>query len=133
MEIQLIADIEQEMLTHLDNHQMEQLHRVLSRYLCGVTPAPAIQETGSGNGTLPANFIAAKRIEGCSCKSLCYCESTLNNMPAAMDKSVKHITTDGLRHYLDAYQRKGGASKVTIDNIRRIFSSFFAWLEETTY
>jgi hypothetical protein len=97
METQLIADIEQEMLTHLDNHQMEQLHKVLSHYLRGVTPAPVIQETGSGNGTLLANFIAAKRVEGCSCKSLRYYESTLNNMLTAMDKPVKHITTDDVK------------------------------------
>jgi site-specific recombinase XerD len=109
---------------------MEQLHRVLSHYLRGVTPAPAIQETGSGNGTLLANFIAANRVEGCSCKSLRYYESTLNNMLAAMDKPVKHITTDDLRQYLDKYQQSGGASMVTIDNIRRIFSGFFSWLEE---
>jgi site-specific recombinase XerD len=130
METQLIADIEQEMLTHLNNHQMEQLHKVLSLYLRGVTPAPVTQEAGCGNGTLLANFIAAKRVEGCSGKSLRYYESTLNNMLTAMDKLVKHITTDDLRQYLDKYQQNGGAGKVTIDNIRRIFSSFFSWLEE---
>jgi site-specific recombinase XerD len=75
-------------------------------------------------------FIAAKRVEGCSAKSLRYYESTIRNMIAAVDKPAKHITTDDLRQYLDKYQQTGGASKVTIDNIRRILSSFFSWLEE---
>jgi len=39
-------------------------------------------------------------------------------------------TTDNLRQYLDKYQQSGGTGKVTIDNIRRILSSFFSWLEE---
>jgi len=130
MEIHLIIDIEQEMLSHLDNHQMEQLHKVLTHYLRGVMPATTIQETDCGNATLLSNFIAAKRVEGCSGKSLRYYESTLNNMLTAVDKPVKHITTDDLRQYLDKYQQNGGAGKVTIDNIRRILSSFFSWLEE---
>jgi site-specific recombinase XerD len=51
-------------------------------------------------------------------------------MLLALNKAVKHITTDDLRQYLDKYQQKNGASKATIDNIRRILSSFFTWLEE---
>jgi site-specific recombinase XerD len=130
METQLITDIEQEMLAHLDNGQMEQLRKVLSHYLRGVTPAPVEQCAESSNAALLSNFLAAKRVEGCSGKSLRYYESTLNNMLAAIDKPVKHVTTDDLRQYLDKYQQDGGAGKVTIDNIRRILSSFFSWLEE---
>ena len=130
MENKLIIDIEQEMLAHLDNQQMEQLHKVLTHYLRGVTaPANTALEEHS-NENLLANFLAAKRVEGCSGKSLRYYESTLRNMLSALEKSVKHITTDDLRHYLDGYHKSGSAGKVTIDNIRRILSSFFSWLEE---
>jgi site-specific recombinase XerD len=130
MEKQLIVDIEQEMLTHLNNHQMEQLHQVLTHYLCGVNITSSTEPTESGNETLLTSFLAAKRVEGCSGKSLRYYETTLKNMLSTLGKSVKHITTDDLRHYLDKYQQNGGAGKVTIDNIRRILSSFFSWLEE---
>jgi len=130
MENQLIADIEQEMLSHLDNQQMEQLHRVLGHYLYGVTAAPSQKPEEKNNENLLVNFIAAKRVEGCSMKSLRYYESTLNNMLTTLSRPVKHITTDDLRQYLDKYQQDGGAGKVTIDNIRRILSSFFSWLEE---
>ena len=130
MENRLITDIEQAMLAHLDNHQMEQLQKVLAHYLRDVTAAPAPNPEDSGNESLLVSLIAAKRVEGCSGKSLRYYESTIQNMLTAVDKPVKHITTDDLRQYLDKYQQTGGAGKVTIDNIRRILSSFFSWLEE---
>jgi len=130
MENQLITDIEQEMLKHLDNHQMEQLHKVLTHYLREITATPVAALEENSNDDLLASFLAAKRVEGCSSKSLRYYESTLKNMLLALIKAVKHITTDDLRQYLDKYQQKNGASKATIDNIRRILSSFFTWLEE---
>jgi site-specific recombinase XerD len=130
MENQLISDIEQEMLAHLNNHQKEQLHKVLTRYLREITAVPVTEIEENSNENLHASFLAAKRVEGCSSKSLRYYESTLNNMLSALNKPVKHITTDDLRQYLDKYQQKNGASKATIDNIRRILSSFFNWLEE---
>ena len=130
MENQLISDIEQKMLTHLDNKQMEQLHKVLTYYLRGVATSSEYREDDDCNENQIAKFIAAKRVEGCSSKSLRYYESTLNNMLIAVNKPVNRITTDDLRQYLDMYQQKGGAGKVTIDNIRRILSSFFSWLEE---
>ena len=130
MESRLITDIEQEMLKHLDNHQMEQLHEVLTYYLRGMTFTPVNDSMENSNENLHASFLAAKRVEGCSSKSLRYYESTINNMLFALNKPVKHITTDDLRQYLDKYQQKNGASKATIDNIRRILSSFFTWLEE---
>jgi site-specific recombinase XerD len=129
MENRLIITIEQEMLGALDNAQMERLHEVLNRHLRGViTTEPTDSEIS--NDRYLMNFAAAKRVEGCSDKSLRYYESTLNNMLSGINKPVKHITTDDLRQYLDKYQRDGKAGKVTMDNIRRIFSSFFAWLEE---
>jgi len=130
METQLIPDIEQEMLKHLDNHQMEQLHKVLTHYLRGITAMPVSDSEENSNESLHASFLAAKRVEGCSSKSLRYYESTLNNVFSALNKPIKHITTDDLRQYLDKYQQKSSVSKATIDNIRRIFSSFFNWLEE---
>jgi site-specific recombinase XerD len=129
MQSRLITAIEQEMLGVLDNAQREKLHDVLSRRLRGVTAAESSEEEKT-NVKYLANFIAAKRVEGCSDKSLRYYEATLNNMLAGIAKLIKHITTDDLRQYLDKYQRDGGAGKVTMDNIRRILSSFFAWLEE---
>lgn len=78
-------------------------------------------------------FLTAKEVEGCSPKTLAYYEGTISKMNAALAKPYTQLTTDDLRKYLSNYEVKRGTSKVTIDNIRRIFSSFFSWLEDEDY
>jgi site-specific recombinase XerD len=131
-QIQIITNIEQDMFCHLNNLQMEHLHKVLTHYLYNLPSNGNSDEIDffNKNKDLLKSFIAAKRVEGCSAKSLSYYESTLNNMFKILSKNLKLITTDDIRQYLDKYQQIGGASKITIDNIRRILSSFFSWLEE---
>lgn len=85
------------------------------------------------SGELLPKFISAKRVEGCSEKSLKYYETTIRNMLTAIEKPEQDITTDDLRGYLDAYQQNNKISKVTLDNVRRILSSFFSWLEDEDY
>lgn len=71
-------------------------------------------------------FLSAKRVEGCSDKSIEYYRTTLEFMIKKVNKSVRQVTTEDLRTYLAEYQQKRRAAKVTIDNIHRIFSSFFS-------
>lgn len=78
-------------------------------------------------------FIAAKRIEGCSENTLHYYSSTLLKMINSIQKNVCEIETDDIRFYLCRYQEMRNSGKVTIDNIRRIMSSFFIWLEDEDY
>ena len=78
-------------------------------------------------------FISAKKIEGCSPKTLKYYYTTIKDMEKTINKSPQYITTDELRDYLMNYQTKNNSGKVTIDNIRRILSSYFSWLEEEDY
>ena len=78
-------------------------------------------------------FIAAKRIEGCSEKTLKYYQTTIDAMVSSLGKNVRHILTEDLRTYLPEYQRRNQSSRVTIDSIRRILSSFFSWLEDEDY
>ena len=130
----LINEIEQAMLNVLDNEQLSQLRKVLEYTFrnVSVTEKDSVH-TESNNQTLIDNFIAAKKVEGCSDKSISYYKSTIINALVTIKKDVVHITTDDLRGYLNQYQEKSGASKVTVDNIRRILSSFFSWLEEENY
>jgi site-specific recombinase XerD len=93
---------------------------------------PDPQETAENGGLLEV-FIAAKRVEGCSEKSLKYYSTTIRQMTGKVNKPVREIVTDDLRVYLADYQNERGSSKVTIDNMRRIFSSFFGWLEDEDY
>ena len=133
MKQNLIKDIIQEMLPYLNNSQIEKLQEVLHYNLakCEIT------ENEPQDKDLEQNyvelFLSAKRIEGCSEKSLKYYKVTIERMLATVDKSVKHIETDDIRRYLTEYQENKKSSKVTIDNIRRILSSFFSWLEDEDY
>lgn len=131
MNQKIINDIKTQMQKVLDNSQLEKLHEVLNYYLqgCEVT----FNKTEEDEQDFISMFIAAKRIEGRSEKSLSYYLATIEKMVDALDKSVRHITTEDLRNYLASYQQEHGSSKVTIDNIRRILSSFFGWLEDEDY
>lgn len=133
MKEQLIAEVMRQMLPYLDNAQMEQLQDVLGHcfWQVEVVPNPnAKYQEKEPNETLLARFISAKRVEGCSEKTLKYYHATLLRFFDAVDGHVTHMTTDDLRDYLSRYQQERGCSKSNIDNIRRILSSFFAWLED---
>lgn len=85
------------------------------------------------NGDLLELFLTAKEVEGCSPKTIAYYEATLQNMESWLSKPIAHVSSDDLRQYLSEYELERGSSKVTIDNIRRILSSFFSWLEDEDY
>lgn len=78
-------------------------------------------------------FLTAKEVEGCSPKTIAYYESTLKHMTSTISKQYTLIDSDDLRKYLNEYESVRKAGKVTIDNIRRIMSSFFSWLEDEDY
>lgn len=78
-------------------------------------------------------FLAAKRIEGCSENTVKYYKKTLTPIVNSFDKCIHHIETNDLRLYLSSYQNTRHSSKVTLDNVRRIMSTFFSWLEDEDY
>lgn len=128
---QVITKIQDELSEVLDENQMKCLSAVLEKHLSHFEKTEK-EDTAEKKDMLPV-FIAAKRVEGCSEKSLRYYESTIRNMLESINKPECQITTEDLRSYLDTYQRRGTVSKVTLDNVRRILSSFFAWLEDEDY
>ena len=125
------------MLAYLDNGQAEQLRRVLRHNLFGYEIQRCDrfrdEDVDAENARLTNAFLSAKRIEGCSEKSLSYYRKTIETMSEKIGKGITHITTNDLRSYLTDYQAERKSSKVTIDNIRRILSSFFSWLEDEDY
>ena len=134
MKQQIIINVMQQMLPHIDNAQMQKLQKVLEIALfnCEIT-AQTEKKDIDDNPKLIDAFVAAKRIEGCSEKTLKYYRITIETMVASIDKGIRHIQTEDLRSYLTDYQSKNQSSRVTIDNIRRILSSFFSWLEDEDY
>ena len=129
----LINDVTQGMISYLDNAQAEKLQEVLQHTLFNYKVVENKGKEEISEQNLVELFLSAKRIEGCSEKSLKYYESTITSMLSELGKSVKHIVTDDIRTYLTEYQARKQSSKVTIDNIRRILSSFFSWLEDEDY
>lgn len=129
----LMNEIEQAMIPALNNEQLSQLRKVMEFTFRNISVTEKEQAEQSADDRIVEKFLAAKRVEGCSDKSMHYYKSTLNNALRKVGKDVKHITTDDLRTYLDEYQQTSGASRVTVDNIRRILSSFFSWLEDESY
>lgn len=130
MKQKIMEDIMQQMLPYLDNAQLQKLQEVLVYSLYNYELSEKVTEQEDDSQKLIESFVYAKRIEGCSEKTLKYYRTTIEAMTKAIDKGVRHMQTDDLRAYLTEYQEKHGSSRVTIDNIRRILSSFFSWLED---
>lgn len=120
---EMINQITALMLPFLDNGQLKQLHRVLAEVIYEEKTNKTSEECLEG-------FIEAKRVEGCSEKTLSYYNATVLAMLNHIGKTPLQISTENLRDYLTLYQEEHQSSKTTIDNIRRILSSFFAWLED---
>lgn len=132
MKQKLATDIVQEMLPHLNNAQLRKLQDVLEHTLFEYTVSKE-PENIEPEKNLVELFLSAKRIEGCSEKSLKYYRATIEALLSDLGKNARYITTEDIRTYLTEYQSKKHSSKITIDNIRRILSSFFSWLEDEDY
>ncbi len=133
MKENLIKDVVQDMLPFLNNAQSEKLQEVLRFVFTKYEVTDTHSKENNPEQNFVELFLSAKRIEGCSEKSLKYYKATIEAMLNDLNKDVKHIVTDDIRRYLTEYQEKRSSSKVTIDNIRRILSSFFSWLEDEDY
>ena len=114
-----------EMQAILKPHQLKRLADTLRQALGPKQP--------QSDQDLLALFLTAKEVEGCSPKTIEYYEATLRHMDESLAKPYAQIESDDLRRYLNDYEASRGSSKVTIDNIRRIMSSFFSWLEDEDY
>ncbi|AYD39426.1 integrase [Clostridium fermenticellae] len=135
MKQKIINEVMQGMLGCLNNAQLGRLQEVLEHALFHKKIIETEQEvdTEVSNGQLLESFLSAKRIEGCSEKSLTYYRTTIETMLTKDGKNIREMTTNDLRTYLTNYQKEKNSSRVTVDNIRRILSSFFSWLEDEDY
>lgn len=136
MKNSIIEAITNAMQRELDYKQMTRLKEVLYCELSKVDLSEHKDneaEMELENTNLLDSFISAKKIEGCSDKTLLYYRNTIDKMLLVVNMAICHIETRNIRDYLSMYQETNNSSKVTIDNMRRIFSSFFAWLEDEDY
>lgn len=136
MKESIIQNVVMKMQRELDYRQIACLKEVLAKELQNVEVQELPDKSDNrkqDNKDLLESFVSAKKLEGCSDKTLAYYRSTIDHLFETVDTMVCHMETTDIRQYLVDYQKKNGSSKVTIDNMRRIFSSFFAWLEDEDY
>lgn len=134
MKNELINRIKTKMEPHLTEIQLYELNRNLKVILrdFDVVKINKFDESKE-NHELLMSFLSAKEIEGCSKKTITYYKNTILKMLDKINLKIENITTDDLRKYLADYKNQSNASKSTIDNIRRVLSSFFSWLEDEDY
>lgn len=124
-------------MNFLDNNQRMKLKEILMKiclnYQIELLQQGKKQEVQKNNTKILNKFISAKEIEGCSTRTLNYYRDNINKMLDTVNLQINEITTEILRNYLSDYKSNSSAGMVTIDNIRRTLSSFFAWLENEDY
>ena len=128
MEEKIVAVLN-EMSEYLSIAQMKKLQEVIIKTFAENEAV----KTDIANDEFLRMFLAAKRIEGCSERTISYYQTTVKHLLSKTETSVRKITTEEMREYLSNYQKRNNCSNVTIDNVRRNISSFFSWLEEEDY
>lgn len=124
-----VVEIINEMADYLSVAQVKKLQEVLVKVL---TVERAVKRQVP-NEEYERLFLDAKKIEGCSERTLDYYKKTIDHLLKTIITPIRKMTTEELRTYLVEYQKINNCSKVTVDNIRRNLSSFFSWLEEEDY
>ena len=124
-----IVTVLNEMAEYLSISQMKKLQEVILRNFA----ENEVEKKEISNDNFLKMFLDAKRIEGCSERTLNYYRTTVEHLISQIETGVRKISTEEIREYLSNYQKRNSCSNVTIDNIRRNISSFFSWLEEEDY
>ena len=135
---EMILTITNEMSNNLTNYQLELLKNVLIIQFQNIeitilTDEIKKKEEQNTNEKFINSFLSAKEIEGCSQRTISYYKENIQRLISKLEKPIKGITTEDIRNYLSNYKETNNCGSVTIDNIRRVFSSFFAWLEDEDY
>lgn len=118
-----------EMAEYLNVSQMKKLQEVLLKTFS----EQEVSKTEIRNQEYLQLFLDAKKMEGCSERTIQYYRTTIERLLTNIATPIRKIATEEIRHYLVEYQKINDCSKVTIDNVRRNISSFFSWLEEEDY
>ena len=126
MKNSIIFEILNDMVEELTVSQLKMLQEVLLKRFDEEEKQP----DPANNEEYLEMFINAKRIEGCSPRTLKYYRTTIVHLFSLHNLPVRKMNTDLLRQYLTDYQKINNCGKSTVDNIRRNLSSFFSWLEE---
>lgn len=138
MKTEVISNITKDMEDSLTDYQLNKLKESLIINFEGVefiikTDELKHQEELDENKNMIDSFISSKQVEGCSERTIKYYKEIIEKFVNSFDKSIKQISTNEIRNYLSNYKDNSSCGSTTIDNIRRVLSSFFSWLEDENY
>ena len=123
------VEIINDMADVLNAAQLKRLQEVLLKRLVKDEP----EKKKISNQEYLTKFLEAKKIEGCSERTIKYYKVTVEQLLRKVLDPIRKVTTEQMREYLVDYQKINNCGKTTIDNVRRNISSFFSWLEEEDY
>ena len=123
------VEIINEMAEVLNAAQLKRLQEVMLKHLVEREP----RKRKISNKEYLAKFLEAKKMEGCSERTIKYYKVTVEQLLGKIIRPIRRVTTEEMRKYLVDYQKINNCGKTTVDNIRRNISSFFSWLEEEDY
>ena len=134
----VIIKITKEMAVLLTEYQLEKLKETLQANLekiemSVITDEIEKQKQIESNENYINSFISAKEVEGCSVRTIKYYKEIIERLVNKLDKPIQEITTEEIRIYLSEYKEINNCNTTTIDNLRRVLSSFFSWLEDEDY
>lgn len=134
--LNIVRRIIEDMKPYLNQRQITELNQSLMFNLEDVElvhkEKPFDEDYKKENKRLFESFLDSKKLEGRSDNTLHYYRTTLEKLLASFDKPLQNVTTNDIREWLLLY-KETGVSNTTVNNVRRIFSSFFGWLEAEEY
>lgn len=138
MKNKLITDITNDLKFTVSDKQLEKIQEILvikfKKYQIILKPNDYEKKKETEeNYKLINTYLSAKEIEGCSQRTIKYYREIIEKLMHKLSKNIKEINTEDIRKYLTEYKDINKCNSVTIDNIRRVFSSFFSWLEDEDY
>ena len=138
MKTEVISNITKDMEDSLTDYQLNKLKESLIINFERLefiikTDELKHQEELDENKNMIESFISSKQVEGCSERTIKYYKEIIEKFVNSFDKSIKQISTNEIRNYLSNYKDNSSCGSITIDNIRRVLSSFFSWLEDEDY
>lgn len=133
----VVEEILEEIQKHCDSNTYNHLNNFITVKLNGYRLEK--EETGiveyemNRNEQLFKMFFISKKLQGLSDRSLKYYRQQLEWSLPRINKPFEEITSDDIKYFLACYQLGGSANSTTIDNTRRVFNTFFQWLEDEEY
>lgn len=114
--------VEAMMREHLSREQMHLLRDALESVFIQT------DEASADNDKCVDMFLDAKRVENLSRRTLAYYEREIRKCIAFCNKPIRFIDASDIRRCLSDMMERG-CSPVTVNNTRRVLSTFFQWLE----